>query len=168
MAKVDWISWKTEKEEIINPEKIHEELTTICSELKNNLDKVVKNKLVEEMTNGGLSEKALFLNGSSPAYESTMKVINIIEEIQSEMYRLINNIKTDTSNQKETEKKQLIDAIEKKIQEEEKILENTILLKNKISNNHSGITIDEVSEIENNINIRINKLKEKLENAKSL
>ena len=49
MAKVDWISWKTEKEEIINPEKIHEELTTICSELKNNLDKVVKNKLVEEM-----------------------------------------------------------------------------------------------------------------------
>lgn len=168
MAKVDWISWKTETDEIINPEKTFEEVSTIYNEFKNNIDKEVKSKLLDEVSNGGLNENALFVNGSSPAYESTMKIINNIEEIQSEMNRLINSIKNDTSNQKEIEKKQLIEAIETKIQEEEKILENTISLKNRLNNNHSGITIDEVSEIENNINDRINKLKERLENAKSL
>ena len=168
MAKVDWISWKTETDEIINPEKIFEKMSTTYSEFKNNIDKEVKNKLLDEIANGGLNENALFLNGSAPAYESTMKIINSIEEMQAEMSRLINSVRDDTLNQKEIEKKQLIEAIENKIQEEEKILENTTSLKNRLNNNHSGITIDEVSEIENNIIDRINKLKERLENAKSL
>jgi len=168
MAKVDWISWKTEKEEIINPEIVFEKISSICTEFVNNMNKEVKSKLVDEITNGGLNENALLLNGVSPAFESSMKIINNIDEIQVEMNKLLNNIRNDTTNQKKIEKNQLIDAIEKKIHEEENILENTISLKNKISNNHSGITKEEVSEIEKNIKDKINKLKERLEKARSL
>ena len=56
MAKVDWISWKTETDEIINPEKIFEEVSTIYNEFKNNIDKEVKSKLLDEIANGGLNE----------------------------------------------------------------------------------------------------------------
>ena len=52
MAKVDWISWKTETDEIINPEKIFEEVSTIYNEFKNNIDKEVKSKLLDEISNG--------------------------------------------------------------------------------------------------------------------
>lgn len=167
MAKVDWITWKTNSSEIIDYEKENEIINQLFQEL-NNTYSIIQEDISYEIKEGGLSENNLNLGGMSPAYEQAKSIIESIEEINEIKNKLNKKLQSSIDNQKQIEKKQLIDAINQKIQEEEKIKNNTTVLYDKLPQNNSIMEKSEIKDIINNIDERIKLLREKLEIASSL
>ena len=54
MAKVDWITWKTDIKEIINPDEVAQSLKEKIDSYNLYLDSQVYKELNSEITNGGL------------------------------------------------------------------------------------------------------------------
>jgi hypothetical protein len=77
-------------------------------------------------------------------------------------------IRIASEDQKKIEKEQLIECIEDKLQEEEKKKANTIAFLNRLQSDNSFITKKEVEDIIEITTDRINRLKERLEIAKSI
>ncbi|MBR3210424.1 MAG: hypothetical protein IKF71_00605 [Bacilli bacterium] len=165
MSKVDWITWKTDPKEIINPKKIEEEINEYYHNYESYMNSMVYDQLYTEIKRGGLSKEAFHVSGISPANEMAIEIINAIDEIKETMKRLMDSVREVTANQKEIEKRQLIDAIEEKIEKEKKLLEAV----------DSNKDMSNPTETEKNkedrkyiINDRIKKLYERLDIAKSL
>lgn len=170
MPKVDWITWKTEEKDIVNPNKELEKIEDQYQNYHVYMNSVVTEGIKSEMVNGGLDPLSLNLIGTSPANEKAKEILKEIEEIQIEYESLKKKIEDSLNNQKRTEKEQLIEALDHKIIEEERILNNTISLRDRI--NQSGIPeniqklrLDDIIEDSNN---RINQLKERLDRIKAL
>lgn len=167
MSKVDWITWKTNKNDIINPQHIYD---NISSKLQDNIDtlNMINNSLTSEKYNGGLDDNSINIMGQSPAKEKTDNILKRIEFIKSEIAKLENNIYNSSLVQKKIEKDQLINTINVKIIEEEKILDKKVSLYEKISPNNKNISRDDIESIIEISNERIKSLKEKLRQAKEL
>ena len=164
MAKVDWITWKTDINEIIKPDTIIENIDEIFQNYNCYMNSVVYEGINHEIVNGGLDQDSLNLVGVSPANETAIKIKNSIDNIKNVIEGLKNEIRISTNEQKQIEKQQLIDAINKKIDEEKKILDNTITLKEKINNSNSNII--DINQVEDIIEItqeKIKRLEEKLD-----
>lgn len=161
MSKVDWITWKTDPKEIINPQKIEDEINDYYHNYESYMNSMIYDQILIEIKRGGLSKEAFNVSGISPANEMANEIINAIDEIKQTMKSLQDSVKEVTANQKEIEKRQLIDAIEEKIAKEQKTLSN--LEKNDSEENEA---ISE--ELKYIINDRIKKLNERLALAKSL
>ena len=168
MAKVDWITWKTDISEIINPDKILENLNDLFNDYNCYMNSVVYEELNHEVTVGGLDKYSLNIVGTSPANETALNILNRIDDIKTAIENLKNKVYNSAVDQKEIEKKQLISCIEEKILEEEKILSNTVSLRERISTSTEIIDINTVNDIIEVTNEKINKLKERLELAKSI
>ncbi len=167
MALVDWITWKTDPKEIINPDEIITNLEDKYRDYHIYMNSVVKESISHEVQFGGLSQDSLFVAGESPAYDEANIILKQIEEIRFKMDQFKQQVLNDANYQKEIEKQQLITCIEEKIQEEENILNNTINFKNKIQNN-AYISVSEVEDIIEITKKRINRLKERLDMAKQI
>ena len=167
MAKVDWITWKTNKEEIINPTSI---LNRVNDEIEVNIliNNRIKDIITSEIYRGGLDCSSLNIMGTSPANEKANKILNNINDMQNILERLKTNIYKSTQEQKKTEKQELIDALEAKLLEEEKILNNKLAIREKLDSINTLISQKELDSIITSSNDRINKLKERLDMAKSL
>ena len=166
MSKVDWINWKTDRKEIINPEKINDKIFECFKNYNTYMNPVVYEQIKYEVNLGGLSKEAYQVMGESPANEIAVDILNKIDEIKQIMKNLQDEVKNLAEEQKQTEKEQLISEIKKKLTREEKLLEN-------IQTNESLRThIVEMGELPENviyiIKDRIDKLKERLELAESL
>ena len=168
MAKVDWITWKTDISEIINPDKILENLNDLFNDYNCYMNSVVYEELNHEVTVGGLDKYSLNIVGTSPANETALNILNRIDDIKTAIENLKNKVYNSAVDQKEIEKKQLINCIEEKILEEEKILSNTVSLRERISTSTEIVDINTVNDIIEVTNEKINKLKERLELAKSI
>ena len=156
MSKVDWITWKTDPNEIINPDKIDEEISDYFHNYDSYMNTMIYEQLRSEMNRGGLTKDAFNVSGISPAHEMTVEIINAIDEIKQTMKNLQDNVREVTTNQKEVEKKQLIKEIEEKIESRKGIQEQMTKM---------GDNPEDIIYI---INDRIKKLTERLEIAKSL
>lgn len=167
MAKVDWITWKTEPKELINGENIKTDINKRITEFNTIIDNIYSN-IKEEMDKGGLNKDALSINGESPNSVSANKVLTKIEVLKETTNKLTNKIVVQVEEQKEIEKKQLITAIEEKIAEQEKILENTKALKDRVAASNSLINSNDVNNIIIATNEKITILKERLERAKAI
>ena len=167
MAKVDWITWKTNKEEIINPNSIQDKINDRVDD-NSLINNRIKDIITSEIYRGGLDCSSLSIMGTSPANEKAMKIINNIDDIQNILERLKDNIYTSTEEQKKIEKEELIESIQNKLLEEEKILNNKISIREKLDNINTLISQKELDSIIESSNDRINKLKERLDAAKSL
>ena len=167
MAKVDWITWKTNKDEIINPNNL---IDKIDEKILDNIliNNKIKDILTSEVYRGGLDSASLQIMGTSPANEKANKIINNINDIEIIVNRLKNNIYKSTQNQKKIEKDELIESIEAKLLEEEKILNNKIQIREKLDSINTLISQKELDSIIESSNDRIKKLKERLDIAKSL
>ena len=167
MAKVDWITWKTNKDEIIDPTSI---LNKVNDEIDDNIiiHNKIKDIITSEIYRGGLDCTSLNIMGASPANEKANKIISNINDIQNVLEILKTNIYTSTQEQKKIEKQELIDAIEAKLLEEEKILNNKLAIREKLDSINTLISQKELDSIIASSNDRINKLKERLDMAKSL
>lgn len=167
MSKVDWITWKTNKNEIIAPDKIYEEVSDKLQE-SNKIMEVISNSLISEKNNGGLNYNSISIMGQAPAEEKTDNILNRIEYIKQEIEKLRNNIYNSSLEQKKVEKNQLINEINKKIIEEERILDSKINLYEKITPENNNLNKNEIEDIIDISNERIKNLKEKLNQAKEL
>lgn len=167
MAKVDWITWKTNNNEIINPDLL---LDKVSDKVTNNniiIDRV-KEIVKSEIYRGGLDTASLNIMGVSPANEKANRIIENLNEVQLILDRLKQNIYNSAKEQKKTEKEELIETIQNKLIEEEKILNNKISIREKLDSINTLISNNELDSIIQTSNDRINKLKEKLDLAKSL
>ena len=72
------------------------------------------------------------------------------------------------NKQKQVEKEQLITAIEEKVIEQQKILENTKALRDRLTANNGLISSNEVESIIHTTEEKITMLKERLERAKAI
>lgn len=131
MSKVDWITWKTTKEEIINPDNILKDIQNISKENHIDIYNKIERKLNEEISSGGLSKKALKMNGISPANVLANDILNKIKEIDNSLNSLQEQMKEEITNQKQVEKNQLIDELNKKITSIDN-LENNNLIKDEL------------------------------------
>lgn len=165
MSKVDWITWKTDSKELINTEKLNSNLNEKISELNSILDNISSNLKVET-EKGGLSKEALTISNESPSNEVANKIIDKIEIIKGITNQLKSKVLNQANEQKEIEKKQLIEVIEEKIVEQEKILENTKSLKERLTTGNSLISNSDVNNIIIATEEKISMLKERLEKAK--
>ena len=168
MAKVDWITWKTNKEDIINPEKEINSITNITNDYFNKFDTIIKNELDIEKKKGGLSTEAMSINNDSPVYEKTLIIEDKINELLVFINKFNSILEKNIMNQKEIEKKQLIQSINDKMEEEEKKLNSSYKLKEKINNKNTLIQVNDVDNIINITNDRIKKLKDKLSDAERI
>ena len=166
MSKVDWITWKTNPNEILNPEIIDNKIQDCFQDYNAYMNPVVYEQIKHEISNGILNKDSLEIMGETPAFKMANDIISKIEHIKIVIENLQVSIREEATEQKEVEKRQLIKEIEDKISSENDTLNNVI--NNETMQQHIkniGGEVDYVIEI---LNDRINKLKERLEIAKSL
>lgn len=168
MAKVDWINWKTDTNEIIKPLKSTERITNLINDCDKYINNIIYESIIHEMKSGGLDRESLNIVGVSPAYERADRIIDITNNIRESLNDLQNNIFTSTQKQKEIEKQQLIEAIQKKIEEETKILETTNILKEKLQTGSNVVNIQEVLNIISLTEEKIKRLHQRLERTKTI
>ena len=168
MARVDWITWKTEKNEIINPTKILDEITDLFSNYNVYMNSVVSENIQYEISRGALDQNSISILGESPANRKATEIMTRINIIKQLMNHFKQEVYQNAEDQKQIEKEQLIECIEAKIKEEELKKENTIALSNRLKESNSYITKQEVEDIIEITTDRINRLKERLEIARSI
>ncbi len=168
MPKVDWITWKTNIKEIINPQEVLDNLTKKTQEYYSYTNSVIYETINHEMEHGGLTKETLNINGKNLAYEKANVIMNHLEEIKANIEELKKNILDASEEQKQIEKKQLIQAIETKIEEEEKIKQNIISLNNRIQVENELVKKGDVEDLIKISEERITQLQEKLELVKAL
>ena len=156
MSKVDWITWKTDPKEVINPDKIEEKINEQYKNYESYMNSMIYEQLQNEINGGGLSKDAFQITGISPANELATEIIKSIDEIKNTMDRLKNNVRDVSTKQKELEKDQLIDAIEEKIEKEKEFLKNM---------NSKDNSDEDVKALTND---KIEKLQERLAAAKAI
>ena len=121
MSKVDWITWKTDSKEIINPEKLTDKINDIYTDFNSYMNPVIYENIKYETINGGLDKSSINIMGATPANEMAINILNNIDEIKSTLENIKLQVENSSSEQKKIEKNQLITAIEDKIAEEKKI-----------------------------------------------
>ena len=121
MSKVDWITWKTDVTDIINPEKVIDSVTDSYNDFNFYMNSVIYENLKYEVINGGLDKSSINILGHSPANEIALNILNNIDEIKSIIENLKLQIENATEEQKNIEKDQLVNALDKKIEEEKQI-----------------------------------------------
>lgn len=121
MSKVDWITWKTDVTDIINPEKVIDSVTDSYNEFNSYMNPVIYENLKYEVINGGLDKSSINILGHSPANEIALNILNNIDEIKSIIENLKLQIENATEEQKKIEKDQLVNALDKKIEDEKQI-----------------------------------------------
>lgn len=167
MSKVDWITWKTDTKELIDLETINKNVNNKISEINSITNNVYEN-IKSEIDKGGLTDESLSIDGTAPHNTAASKIIKKIENIKAISEQLKEQINSQILEQKESEKEQLIKAIEEKVVEQEKILENSISLKNKITASNTTVGIKEVEDIINSTNNRLSMLRGRLEQVKEI
>ena len=167
MSKVDWITWKTDPKELIDSETINRNVNNKISEINSITNNIYEN-IKSEIDKGGLTDESLSIDGKSPHNTVANRIIKKIDDIKTISEQLKEQINSQVLEQKNSEKEQLIKAIEEKISEQEKILENSISLKNKITASNTTVGIKEVEEIINSTNNRLSMLRGRLEQAKEI
>ena len=168
MAKVDWITWKTDTREIINPDDIMQKINEVFQNYNVYMNSIVYEGIHREMISGGLDQSSLNVSGVSPANESAISIIRNIEDIKKTIEELKNKIYKSTLEQKKIEKEQLIKAIEDKIDEEKNILKNTNILKDKIIRSNNVVSVKDVDDIIDSSNEKIKRLEERLAKAQEI
>jgi len=166
MARVDWITWKTDPKEILNVDSIEEKLFECFQDYNTYINPVIYEQIKHEVNFGGLDKETLNIMGITPANEMGIDILNCIDEIKSTFDNLKEKIIDQAKEQRESEKKQLIKELEDKISIEQSLL-NKIIASDSIKSEliNLGEKPEEIVEIINN---RLSKLNERLEIAKNI
>lgn len=166
MSRVDWITWKTNPKEIIDPNIIEDNIQENFKNYNSYMNPVVYEQIKHEIDKGILGKDKMIFMGNTPINEMALDIISKIDEIKEIVGQLVVKTKESTEQQKQIEKQQLIEEIEHKIEIEEESLKNISVNENMQNEIISmGGQPDEVIYL---IEDRIKKLKERLEIARSL
>lgn len=166
MSKVDWITWKTDPSEIIDPKDIENKIDNSFYDYNTYIHPIVYEQIKYELNDGGLTKNSFNIMGKSPARKLAKEIIEDIDIIEKTINNMRSVLSDQALEQRKIEKNQLITSIEKKIESEKIILRSVntnIDIKNHIVN--IGGNPEDVIDIVNN---RIKQLNERLEIAKRL
>ena len=78
MNKLDWITWKTEENELINVKEVISNLVLKFQDYNSYMNPVVYESIKYELSNGGLRKECFVIDGRSPATEVANKIISDI------------------------------------------------------------------------------------------
>ena len=165
MAKVDWITWKTNTDEIIDPNKIEQAISSKFNDYNRFMNTIIYEQIKSDSKNGGLDKESIVINDSSTAHEQVNKILNRIENVKTKYNMLINSIKNNANEQKEIEKNQLIEILENKIKEEKVNLE---MINNNLVIHDELLCKMSKEECITEIKRRITELEERLNKVKEL
>ncbi len=163
MNKLDWITWKTEESEIINPEQTVETLKEKFLSYNSYMNPVVNETIKHEVLHGGLNKEVFTINGKSPATEVGNKILSDIQEVKDMTIALIENIRMDAESQRKIEKQQLILKIEEKIEKDKKLIKNSQEAQLKYKETPLSDTSESIQTIIDLTQKRIRQLEEKIE-----
>jgi len=124
MAEVDWITWKTEPEELLHLDSVLEKMDSFFEDYYSYMKPVVYEQLKNEILRGGLSKDSFHVLGKSPSNESALQIIELMDDINQNYLNLKNNVRDSVSEQEEIEKNQLIHVIEDRISDEIQVVQN--------------------------------------------
>ena len=166
MSKVDWITWKTNPKEIINPNIIEDNIQESFNNYNEYMSPLIYDQIKYEIDKGILGKESLIIIGDTPLNKIAVDILNKIDEIKLAIENLQKSAKNSSEVQKQIEKQQLITEINNKIEHEKETL-NQVLTNENVQQHiiKSGGLPEEVVYI---LEYRINKLKERLEMAKVL
>lgn len=166
MSKVDWITWKTNPKEIINPNIIEDNIQESFNNYNEYMSPLIYDQIKYEIDKGILGKESLIIIGDTPLNKIAVDILNKIDEIKLTIENLQKSAKNSSEVQKQIEKQQLITEINNKIEHEKETL-NQVLTNENVQQHiiKSGGLPEEVVYI---LEYRINKLKERLEMAKVL
>ena len=168
MKKIDWITWKTEESELINPNEIVDKLTDIFKDYNSYMNPVVYEGIKYETINGGLNKEALIIDNRSPATEVANKIMSDIEEVKELINSLINSVKEDAIEQRKIETKYLILQIEEKIEQDKELIKNSKEAQLKYVNTSLSDTSESIQVVIDITQERINLLAKKIERLISI
>lgn len=168
MAKVDWITWKTNQNELMNPKEVVENVEELFTEYDHYINSIVYDGIQEEISKGGLTEGVFNIMGVSPANEEAKLILDSIEVINEIVSGLKSKVSENVSEQKNIEKQQLIDEIQNKILEEENKMNNALNLRDKLQGGSDVVSISDVNDVIELAADRIKLLKEKLDVVQAL
>lgn len=160
MSKVDWITWKTDPSEIIDPKKVDEKIEELFQNYYNYMKPSVYDEIKKEIVEGGLSDDAYLISNCSPLNNAALGILDKINEIEETVDRLKSSISSIVLEQKEIEKNQLISAIKDKIKSEEELKKH--IESNENIQNNIVLFGNNPEEIISIINDRLNRLNQKL------
>lgn len=163
MNKLEWITWKTEESELINPEKIVEILQEKYQDYNAYMNPIVNENIKYEVINGGLNKDAFIMNDRSPATEVANKIMSDIEEVKDMTESLIESVRQDAIEQRKIEVNQLISKIEEKIDKDKRLIENSKIAQQKYIQSSLSATSESIQTIIDITQRRINLLTKKLE-----
>ena len=166
MAKVDWITWKTDPSEIINPDIVNDRFDELFQNYVNHMKPNIYDELKKEVVSGGLSQDAFNVYDYSPTNQLAVDILNRIGEIEDIVIGLKNSINSVVVEQKEIEKTQLVMAIKEKIKSEEELKKH--IMQNEFIRSNISDRGSNPQDIIFIIDDRLNKLYGKLEKALSL
>lgn len=163
MMKLDWITWKTEESELINPDVIVEKLKEKFQNYNSYMNPVVNENLKYEVANGGLNKDAFVMNDRSPATEVANKILSDIQEVKDMTNALIESVRLDAEEQRKKEVNQLALKIEEKIEKDKRLIENSKEAQLKYIESSLTDTSESIQTIIDLTQKRINLLTKKLE-----
>lgn len=163
MIRLDWITWKTEESELINPEEIVEKLKVRFQDYNSYMNPVVNESIKHEVENGGLNKNAFIINDRSPANEVANKIMSDIQEVKDMTNALIESVRLEAQEQRKREVNQLILKIEEKIEKDKKLIENSKDVQQKYLQSSLEKTSENIQTIIEITRKRINLLTRKLE-----
>ena len=167
MSKVDWINWKTNQEDIINPQELDDTIQENFQNYNTYATPVIYEQLRYETTKGGLTKEAFQISDVAPANEMAQDIMKNLDEIKEVMIELRKSIKTAAEEQKSIEKQQLIEALEEKINNEKMLLDQ--INNNKLEIQEYSTTLGESKEdIAYAVHERISSLQERLDSVRAL
>lgn len=163
MIRLDWITWKTEESELINPEEIVEKLKVRFQDYNSYMNPVVNESIKYEVENGGLNKNAFIINDRSPANEVANKIMSDIQEVKDMTNALIESVRLEAQEQRKREVNELILKIEEKIEKDKKLIENSKDVQQKYLQSSLEETSENIQTIIEITRKRINLLTRKLE-----
>lgn len=163
MKRLEWITWKTEESELINPDELVEKLKERFQDYNSYMNPVVNENLKYEVANGGLNKDAFVLDGRSPATEVANKIMSDINEVKDMTEALIESIRLDALEQRKREVNHLILKIEEKIEKDKRLIENSKEAQQKYIQSSLSETSDNIQTVIDLTQKRINLLTKKLE-----
>lgn len=163
MKNLEWITWKTEESELINPQEIVEKLNALYQDYNSYMNPVVYEGIKHEKANGGLNKEAFIIDNKSPATEVANKIMSDIDEIKDMINNLIESARLDAEEQRKLELRLLIQKIEEKIEKDKRLIENSKGAQLKYQGTELSETSDSIQVVINVAKKRIELLTKKLE-----
>lgn len=154
---LDWITWKTNVEELINPQDIIEEIEEEYINYNVHMNPLIYEEIKYEVLNGGLDNKSFILSEATPIHSLSIETLNKIDSIRDKFEDLKNRIALKLNNIRSIEKEKLLLEINNKLKKEQSLVNssNTAIEKYKSMNQ-----LEMVESLNNIINISNKKIKE--------